>query len=136
MINKIHHYMEEVQFCRGQVIYNEGSSNVDTVYFIKTGEFSVTKNPGNVVTNDPEEEKKEPSTHRKLKQSPIRSQKVKEMMISRSDRLLGTDKGGLSKNAAAKKFLEHNKDKTIRLYLLGKNEIFGMEEIVAMQNTR
>lgn len=105
MISKIYHYMEEVQFRRGQTVYTEGSTDLETVYFIKTGEFAVTKTPCENMLKDPDEDKKETSTHRKLHQSPVRCSKVKEMLISRSDRLFGTDKGGLAKNTSVKKFI-------------------------------
>ena len=33
--------MREVNFKRGHVIYREGDKNVDAIYFIREGEFSV-----------------------------------------------------------------------------------------------
>ena len=42
-IIKIFHYMNKVDFKRGQTIYKEGESTVDSVYFIINGEYEVTK---------------------------------------------------------------------------------------------
>ena len=40
------------------------------------------------------------------------------------------------KSVAANKFVRSNRGRNIQLYLLGKNEIFGMEEIVQMAELR
>ncbi len=39
VIAKIFHYMKKMEFRRGKVIYKEGESTVDSVYFIIQGEF-------------------------------------------------------------------------------------------------
>ena len=41
IVSKIFQYMREVSFKRGHIIYKEGDKNVDAIYFIKEGEFSV-----------------------------------------------------------------------------------------------
>ena len=46
VIVKIFQYMEIVEFIRGTTIYIEGFSKTDAVYFIKEGEFSITKAAG------------------------------------------------------------------------------------------
>ena len=35
--------MKQVKFVRGRTVYTEGVSNPDAVYFIRDGEFEVTK---------------------------------------------------------------------------------------------
>ncbi len=37
------YYFQEHKFIRNQVVYREGDETVDGVYFIKNGEFEMTK---------------------------------------------------------------------------------------------
>ena len=43
VIVKLFHYMEKVEYPRGYTVFSEGVSKTDAVYFIKEGEFAVTK---------------------------------------------------------------------------------------------
>ena len=133
VIAKIFFYLERVEFSRGRTIYREGDTNVDTVYFIKEGEYAVTK----AVAHDldiPDVEDAEKSKMNRV--SPVRIQKIQEMMRTRSNKMLAKSSLGLIKTETAKKFIASNRSKTIQLYLLGKNEIFGMEEIVQASAAR
>ena len=41
-IEKIFKYMDPKEFVRGQVVFKEGQTNIDGVYFVTGGEFEVT----------------------------------------------------------------------------------------------
>ena len=134
VIVKIFHYMEKVEFQRGHTLYSEGVSKTDAVYFVIEGEFAVTKAAQS--NNDVDEMKlkdmqdSELPISRKVRKSPTRTTKVREMLVQRNINLLGNSVSGMLTKEAANKFVRSNRGRTIQLYLLGKNEIFGMEEIV------
>ena len=79
----------------------------------------------------------DPTTwERKIRQSPINSKKVKDMMRSKSTGMV-MHYGGLdTSKSSLKKLIPTYQSKALQLYLLGKNEIFGMEEIVEMAEKR
>lgn len=83
-IARIYHYLSKKEFHRGQVIYREGDSNVDYVYFITSGEFEVTKNVQKIDPGLTDDNGDPTALEKKIRKSPIKSKKVKDMMRSKS----------------------------------------------------
>ena len=79
----------------------------------------------------------DPTTlEKKIRQSPVKSKKVKDMMRSKSTGMV-LQLGGLdTSHSQLKRLIPTYQSKALQLYLLGKNEIFGMEEIVEMAHRR
>lgn len=116
VIEKISYYMKTVDFVHNQKVYTENVSATDGIYFICSGEFEISQ----ISQLDLGTERKQPDPNR----VPYKSQqKIQSMILSRSQVQLKT------KTTFAKPSLQMRPQK-LRLYLLGNNEIFGLEEIV------
>ncbi|CDW80269.1 UNKNOWN [Stylonychia lemnae] len=98
------YYFQERQYHRKQVVFMEGIDNTDGVYFIKNGEFEVSKKV--------KIEKQEDKAHVVNQLQTVNKQLKDSMKIN----------------------FQHTQQidislKQIRLYLQGANEIFGLEEV-------
>ena len=128
IIAKLQHYMELKEFQRGQSVYKEGDPQINHVYFTINGEFEVTKSITKSDFDFADVKEGQTSIERKLKQSPFKGAKVKDMMRTRSEAKIG--QLGSFNNTSSQNYMRQNRPKFIKLYLLGKNEVFGMEEVV------
>ena len=122
--------MSAKEFIRGQAVILEGASEIDGIYFIQDGEFEVTQKL------DTDKTKVEQKT---AKKALSRTSKVKELenLQSRSRILLSKIDGDVTNVKA----LDTTKgigrtSKTLHLLILGKNELFGLDEIAQDQQSR
>ena len=84
VISKIFHYMKRKEFKRETIVYREGDPLNDGVYFIKEGEFQVTKATNTEEVGLVNEAGLPTNAEEKLRKSPIRSRKIKDMLRSRT----------------------------------------------------
>ena len=74
---------------------------------------------------------------RRINKSPIKSEKLKEMIRSNSNVFINNlAASSFNETKLTNKSIENQKPRSMRLYLFGKYEIFGIEEIVDMQELR
>ena len=127
--------MKIVQFKRGHKVYTEGQSSIDGIYFIIAGDFEVTRQ----IKPDVQTEMGQTQARRALSRQamPTEAKSQGEELIrnvsrhTRSQMLLKKiNEGGGDKNGLQKAM------RILRLVILGKNELFGLEEIMANTNTR
>ena len=116
--------MSAKEFIRGQAVISEGASEIDGIYFIQDGEFEVTQKL------DTDKTKVEQKT---AKKALSRTSKVKELenLQSRSKILLSKIDGEVTSVKALGRT-----SKTLHLLILGKNELFGLDEIAQDQQLR
>ena len=99
------YFFHEKKFKRKQVLFTEGVDNTDGVYFVKNGEFEVSKKIG------------------------ISKQDKKQTLLNQLGLVNEDLKKSMKLNMSK---LPQQKDislKNLRLYLLGSNEILGLEEV-------
>lgn len=132
-IEKVVKYMEVVDFKRGQKVYREGVNKIDGLYFITQGDFEVTQSIDNSqIKGDHKIAQKALSRYTGGKASQSKPDLHASLSRgSRSQMLLQKIAKGQRGNLSSRAELNTIKDvKVLRLVILGKNELFGLEEIM------
>lgn len=139
IIEHVFERMKQVQFIRGQKVYIEGSSTVDGLYFIQDGEFEITQK----LNIDKTKIEQKPAKKVLSRTIQVNLPKKEAGLLQTRSRILLSKIDGtncdINQQQQTKQadFLETAKaslvgcaTKTLPLVILGKNEIFGLEEIV------